>query len=333
MDAPPVQYVKTSDGFSIAYTASGEGQPLVLLPWGLIDMRFAWHAARDWLIGLRQRFRLIQFDARGRGLSSRGLPSSFSHLDSVRDLEAVVKNLGLRDFIIFSNGGFGHLAIRHAASHPERVKALIVGNCPVSLSAFPRSLMQGLSAENWDLFVRSLLPLTLTPEESRIWFENMRECATYSDWQIAQQAVLQSDISRELGQVRVPTLVLHSRNFLLVSPNEVTKLAAGIPGARLMLVENEILTGDATEGLGVIDAFVSELTARRPAQEPLVAALSSREIEVLRLVAAGKSNQQIADELVISINTVRRHVCNVFDKTGVANRTEASLYARDHGLA
>ncbi len=60
--------------------------------------------------------------------------------------------------------------------------------------------------------------------------------------------------------------------------------------------------------------------------------LSVREIEVLRLVATGKSNQQIADELVISLNTVRRHVSNIFDKTGVANRTEAAAYARDHGL-
>jgi DNA-binding NarL/FixJ family response regulator len=60
--------------------------------------------------------------------------------------------------------------------------------------------------------------------------------------------------------------------------------------------------------------------------------LSSREIDVLRLLAAGRSNQQIADELVISLNTVRRHVSNIFDKAGVANRVEAAAYARDHGL-
>jgi DNA-binding NarL/FixJ family response regulator len=61
--------------------------------------------------------------------------------------------------------------------------------------------------------------------------------------------------------------------------------------------------------------------------------LSHREIEVLRLVAAGRSNGQIAGELVISQNTVIRHVSNIFAKTGVANRTEASVYARDHGIA
>jgi NarL family two-component system response regulator LiaR len=60
--------------------------------------------------------------------------------------------------------------------------------------------------------------------------------------------------------------------------------------------------------------------------------LSSREVEVLRLLAAGRSNQQIADELVISLNTVRRHVSNIFDKTGVANRVEAAQYATRNGL-
>jgi DNA-binding NarL/FixJ family response regulator len=52
----------------------------------------------------------------------------------------------------------------------------------------------------------------------------------------------------------------------------------------------------------------------------------------LRLLAAGRSNQQIADELVISLNTVRRHVSNIFDKTGVANRAEAATYAARNGL-
>jgi DNA-binding NarL/FixJ family response regulator len=56
-------------------------------------------------------------------------------------------------------------------------------------------------------------------------------------------------------------------------------------------------------------------------------------MEVLRLLAAGRSNQQIADELVISLNTVRRHVSNVFDKTGAANRAQATAYAKDHGIA
>jgi DNA-binding NarL/FixJ family response regulator len=60
--------------------------------------------------------------------------------------------------------------------------------------------------------------------------------------------------------------------------------------------------------------------------------LSQREVEVLRLVAAGKSNREIADVLCISLNTVATHVCNILTKTGTANRTEAAAYALHRGL-
>ena len=61
--------------------------------------------------------------------------------------------------------------------------------------------------------------------------------------------------------------------------------------------------------------------------------LTQREVEVLGLVAAGKSNADIAEELVISLNTVVRHVSNILAKTGSSNRTEAARYAAQHGLA
>jgi DNA-binding NarL/FixJ family response regulator len=60
--------------------------------------------------------------------------------------------------------------------------------------------------------------------------------------------------------------------------------------------------------------------------------LSSREVEVLRLVAQGKSNPQIADELAISLNTVTRHLNHIFAKTSTNNQTEAALYAARNGL-
>ena len=60
--------------------------------------------------------------------------------------------------------------------------------------------------------------------------------------------------------------------------------------------------------------------------------LSQREVEVLRLVALGRSNREIGAELVITEGTVRRHVSNIFDKIGVSNRTEATRYALREGL-
>jgi LuxR family maltose regulon positive regulatory protein len=64
----------------------------------------------------------------------------------------------------------------------------------------------------------------------------------------------------------------------------------------------------------------------------LVEPLSERELEVLRLLAAGRSNQQIAEELVVALNTVKKHVAHILAKLGAANRTEATARARELGL-
>ena len=60
--------------------------------------------------------------------------------------------------------------------------------------------------------------------------------------------------------------------------------------------------------------------------------LTEREVEVLRLVAAGRSNPEIAEELFISPRTVTTHVSNILNKTNSANRAEASTFASQHGL-
>jgi NarL family two-component system response regulator LiaR len=97
------------------------------------------------------------------------------------------------------------------------------------------------------------------------------------------------------------------------------------------------MVGDGDAAVAAIEHFLASVPATsgddERAFEQVPDHLSERELEVLRLLAAGKSNQQIADELVISRNTVQRHVSNVFDKTGIVNRAQAGVYARDHGLA
>jgi DNA-binding CsgD family transcriptional regulator/tetratricopeptide (TPR) repeat protein len=65
---------------------------------------------------------------------------------------------------------------------------------------------------------------------------------------------------------------------------------------------------------------------------PRIGSLSAREAQVLRLLAAGKTNRAIADELFISEKTVARHVSNIFDKLGVSSRTGASAWAFQHNL-
>lgn len=78
-------------------------------------------------------------------------------------------------------------------------------------------------------------------------------------------------------------------------------------------------------------ARLDETTA--PGQRPMAGGLTGREVEVLELIAAGKTNRQIAEVLFISEKTVARHVSNIFTKVSVSSRAAATAYAYQHGLA
>ena len=87
-----------------------------------------------------------------------------------------------------------------------------------------------------------------------------------------------------------------------------------------------------------LTAALDEGLARRltlvcaPAGFGKTALLAHRELEILLLLAAGKSNQRIARELVVSLDTVKKHVSHLLGKLGAANRTEAVTRARDLGV-
>lgn len=113
-----------------------------------------------------------------------------------------------------------------------------------------------------------------------------------------------------------------------------------------------VLIGRACEQLGDDDTARLELEAARAVFEEVGAApdlaaldhhdaastsepvggLTAREVEVLSLVAAGRTNRAVADELVISDKTVERHLSNVYRKLEVSNRAAATAYAHEHGL-
>jgi ATP/maltotriose-dependent transcriptional regulator MalT len=112
-----------------------------------------------------------------------------------------------------------------------------------------------------------------------------------------------------------------------------------------------VLVGHACRALGDEESAGMELGAAREAFERLAAApdlarvdalegrtpagdhgLSTRELEVLRLVAAGKTNREIAAALVVSEHTVARHLQNIFGKLGVSSRTAATAFAFQHEL-
>ena len=68
-------------------------------------------------------------------------------------------------------------------------------------------------------------------------------------------------------------------------------------------------------------------------KRPVPEGLTERELEVLRLIAQGQNNREIARELVISEKTVKTHVSNILSKLHLADRTQAAIYALREGLA
>jgi len=104
---------------------------------------------------------------------------------------------------------------------------------------------------------------------------------------------------------------------------------------RLIAVQR---TGQAAAGvpLGYLARLQRAFGPGQPANDPgrsgLIDPLTTRELEVLEMLAAGRSNQAIARELVVTLDTVKKHVGHVLGKLGAANRTEAVARARELGL-
>src|SRR5215212_5833416 len=95
-----------------------------------------------------------------------------------------------------------------------------------------------------------------------------------------------------------------------------------------------VASGEAVFGAGVAERIMGFFSAPRSSALPkrTFPELSEREEEVLSLVAKGKSNQQIATELFVSLKTVRNHVSNILLKLQVADRAQAVIRARDAGM-
>jgi ATP/maltotriose-dependent transcriptional regulator MalT len=170
-----------------------------------------------------------------------------------------------------------------------------------------------------------------------------------------------SEIAADLGMPFPHAVAVHATGAVLLAEGETRAALATLRRAWTAWQELQapyeaaralVLIGRTYQALGDADSAELELDAARRVFQQLGAApelerlaalsrtaasgaaggLTAREAQVLRLVAAGKSNRVIAAELAISEHTVARHLQNIFAKLGVASRTAASAFAFEHGL-
>jgi DNA-binding NarL/FixJ family response regulator len=122
------------------------------------------------------------------------------------------------------------------------------------------------------------------------------------------------------------------------------ELASEIPGARFQPLEGDAHLPWAGDWQSVAARALEFLLDKPPTADApedrrfgetklQSAKLTPRECEVLRMIAAGRTNKQISTELVLSERTVARHITNIYAKIGVQSKAQAAVYAKDNGLA
>jgi pimeloyl-ACP methyl ester carboxylesterase/DNA-binding CsgD family transcriptional regulator len=355
-----IQFLTADDGVKLAYACSGTGPPLVKTANWLNHLEFDWLSPvwRHWFDTLSAHHRLLRYDARGCGLSD------WTHEDlslerQVRDLESIVEANSLDRFPLLALSQGAAIAIEYAVRHPERVSHLIIAGGyalgwarrgPDSLRA-GRALTELIRVgwgEDTPAFRRLFTELFIPggSEQQLLWFDELMRRTTRPE---VAACIMESfgdiDVSGRLALVRAPTLVLHARGDARIPPDQGRMLAAGIPGARFVeldsrnhvLLDHEPAWERFKNAVGEFLGWPREAPRRRAADAPVpceaLSALTTREREILDLVAGGATNQQIGDSLFISEKTVRNHLTAIFDKIGVSSRSQAIVFARDRGLA
>lgn len=338
---PTVRYARTSDGLNIAYWTLGEGPALLHMPgFPVSHLRLEWQgpACRSYYRRLASGRTLVRYDSRGTGLSER-IVDDLSIEGHLRDLDAVVQKAGMERFALMGLTHLGPAAIAYAARYPERLTHLILWYTYARGSDYTRSPRveagRSLVERDWELYTELSgwrVGDSTDDATAREYTAFFRESNSALGTKAAFEAIRAYDASEALAQVMVPTLVMHRRGSRVLSSGVARGLAAGIPGARLAILEGGSLApfvGDSDSVVAAIDEFLSE----RPVEAARQDGLTPREVQVLRLIAAGRSNREIAEALVLSERTVARHVTNIYTKAGVHSKAEATAYAFRHNLA
>jgi len=249
-----VHFCKATDGSRLAYAFLGEGRPLVKVAHWLSHLELDWQFPvwRHWLELLGQRCCLIRYDARGNGLSDPQ-PASITFEDFISDLGVVLDAAGIERAPLLGISQGAAVAAAFAVRHPERVSALIlVGGCARGwrakrskttterFEAMMVLMRQGWGGDNAafrQIFTTAFLPRGSS--EQIAWFNELqRQTASPENAARILEALGDFDVREQLPQIRVPALVVHSRNDAVVSLKDGIELASGIPGARFVPLDS-----------------------------------------------------------------------------------------------
>jgi pimeloyl-ACP methyl ester carboxylesterase/DNA-binding CsgD family transcriptional regulator len=326
-----VRFCEAPDGVRIAYAISGDGPPLLISTCWLSHLQHDWESPvwRHFLDELGRFVTLIRYDERGHGLSDWDV-DDHSLEARVGDLEAVADHAGFHRFALMGMAQGGPPAIVYATRHPERVTRLLFygsysgpGDSVETreqLEAFSAFIKVGWARPQHHfrrVFTSMMIP-GATEEQMR-WLDELQRVAASAT--TASRALLErsrADCAALLPDLDVPTLVLHSLRDQMNDFEYGRRLATRIPGARLVPLDsdNHIVLGDEPAWQVFADE-VRAFMAPDGAPAPAAAGLSAREREVLELVAEGRSNEEIAACLFLSVRTVERHLQNCYAKLGV----------------
>ena len=353
MTSQHIRFCTTFDGAHVAYALTGGGPPLLRAPHWLTHLEFEYASPvwRPWISALSAEHRLLRMDMRGCGLSDRDV-ADFSFEAYVRDLEAVVDSAGFTaPFALFGHSQSVAIAIAYAAAHPQRVSHLILLGgyaCGVMKRGLPPERLAEYEAlvklieAGWgsdDATYRKLFSMQFMPGATLEHLDSMSELQRASCSAASAVRIVNSyyhiDAREAAQQVRCPTLILHARGDRRVPFEEGRLLAGLIPGARFVPLDtdNHVLLAHEP----AFDEFFAEVRRFLPvapgvAASAAFASLTPREAQVLEGIARGHDNMRIAADLGVSGKTVRNNVTRIFDKLGVATRSEAIVRARESGL-
>lgn len=145
--------------------------------------------------------------------------------------------------------------------------------------------------------------------------------------------------TRQIRKLRPPTQVIvvtshHQDEYIFpaVRAGAISYLLKDIEPDELATAIRKAAHGEAVLDSRVAARIVQELQGLRKDEVNPFTELSEREFEVLRLIAAGKSNAEIAETLVIGESTVKTHISNILKKLHLDDRTQAAVYAWQEGI-